>query len=54
MFNQKKYIQEYKKEHYRVFKVDLKPEEWEKLDKILKKKKITKAEFLRRAIKEHK
>lgn len=51
-FNQNKYIQEYKKEHYKTFKVDLKNEEWEQLEKLLKEKKLTKAEFLRRAIKE--
>lgn len=50
-FNQTKYIQQYNKEHYRTFKVDLKKDEWEQLDKILKEKGITKAQFLREAIK---
>lgn len=50
-FNQQKYIQEYNKEHYKTFKVDLKVEEWEELESILKSKGITKAQFLRNAIK---
>lgn len=49
-FNQQKYIQEYNKEHYKTFKVDLKKEELEELNKLLKKKNITKAKFLRDAI----
>jgi predicted DNA-binding protein len=49
-FNQKKYIQEYNKEHYKTFKVDLKKEELEELNQILKEKKKTKAQFLREAI----
>ena len=49
-FNQQKYIQQYNKEHYKTFKVDLKISEWNELDKILKKKKISKADFLRKAI----
>ena len=50
-FNQVKYIQQYNKEHYKTFKVDLKIEEMEKLEKILKEKGMTKAQFLRDAIK---
>lgn len=50
-FNQQKYIQEYNKEHYKTFKVDLKVEEWEELELLLKNKGITKAQFLRDAIK---
>ena len=38
-FNQQKYIQQYNKEHYKTFKVDLKISEWNELDKILKKKR---------------
>ena len=53
-FNQLKYIQEYNKEHYKTFKVDLKTKEFEELEKILKKAKLTKAEFLRQSIKEYK
>ena len=53
-FNQLKYIQEYNKEHYKTFKVDLKIKEFEELEKILKKAKLTKAEFLRQSIKEYK
>lgn len=53
-FNQTKYIQKYIKEHYSTFKVDLKKEEKEELDRLLKKKKMTKADFLRKAIKQFK
>ena len=49
--NQQKYIQQYNKEHYKAFKVDLKVEELEELESILKSKGITKAQFLRNAIK---
>ena len=49
-FNQIEYIKEYNKEHYKTFKVDLKKEELEELNKLLKKKNITKAKFLRDAI----
>ena len=50
-FNQRKYIIEYNKEHYKAFKVDLKVEELEELEKILKEKEMTKAQFLIDAIK---
>ena len=50
-FNQIKYIQEYNKKHYKTFKVDLKKEELEELEKILQEKGISKAQFLRDAIK---
>ena len=53
-FNQSKYIQEYNKEHYKTFKVDLKTKEFEELEMILKKAKLTKAEFLRQSIIEYK
>lgn len=49
-FNQIKYIQEYNKEHYKTFKVDLKKQEFEELNKLLKEKKLTKAQFLRDSI----
>lgn len=49
-FNQQEYIQEYNKAHYRAFKVDLKTEEIEELNKLLKEKGLTKAQFLRKAI----
>jgi len=47
----KEYKIKYNKEHYKAFKVDLKIEELEELEKILKKENITKAQFLRNAIK---
>lgn len=51
-FDQQKYIQEYNKSHYKTFKVDLKINEWEELEDLLKGLKMTKAEFLRDAIKQ--
>lgn len=47
---QKSYIQEYNKEHYKTFKVDLKKEELQELNELLKKEGLTKAQFLRDAI----
>jgi len=44
------YKREYNKNHYKTFKVDLKIEELKELEEILKKKKLTKAQFLRNAI----
>lgn len=49
-FNQQKYIQEYNKQHYKTFKVDLKKDEFDELEELLNKKRITKAQFLRDAI----
>lgn len=51
-FNQNKYIQEYRKEHKKQFNVDLNKEEWEELNKLLKQKKMTKVEFVRKGIEE--
>ena len=50
-FNQIKYIQQYNKEHYSTFKVSLLKEEMEELNYILKERNMTKADFLRVAIK---
>ena len=49
-FNQKEYKKNYNKSHYKTFKVDLKIEEKEELDKLLKHNKLTSADFLRNAI----
>ena len=49
-FNESKYKQQYNREHYRTFKVDLKTDEFLELDRILKELGITKAQFLREAI----
>ena len=49
-FNQQKYIQEYNKEHYKAFKVDLKVDELKELEALLKKNNLSKAQFLRDAI----
>ncbi len=51
-FNQLKYKMTYGKEHYKAFKVDLKIEEMEELNKLLEKHKLTKADFLRQSIEE--
>lgn len=53
-FNQIKYIQEYNKDHYKVFKVNLKNKELEQLEKYLKSHKLTKAQFLRNILIEKK
>ena len=45
------YNQKYNKEHYSSFKVELKKEEYAKLQKKLNSLGISKAEFLRQAIK---
>ena len=47
-----KYIQEYNKEHYKAFKVDLKVQELDELEALLQKKGLSKAQFLRNAIKD--
>lgn len=44
------YIQEYNRKHYKAFKVDLRIDELEELNGILKKEGLTKAQFLRKAI----
>ena len=51
-FNQKEYINNYKKEHYSAFKVNLKKEEKQELDKLLKESNLTKTRFLKNAIAE--
>lgn len=49
-FDENKYRQEFNKKNYKQFKVDLKTEEYERLNKNLEKKQITKSTFLRKAI----
>lgn len=49
-FNSTKYKQIYAQKHYKTFKVELKIEEMERLNNLLKKKNLTKAQFLRDAI----
>lgn len=51
-FNKNDYDIEYHKKHYKAFKVDLKKEEMEELNNLLKKRKLTKADFLRQSIEE--
>ena len=53
-FDQNKYIQQYHKEHYSRFLVDLPKEVKQELDDLLKKNGITKAQFLRWAIEQFK
>ena len=50
--NNKEYIKDYNKTHYERFRVYLKPEEMRELEKEIKRLGITKAEFLRNAIKD--
>lgn len=52
MFNKVKYKQEYNKKHYKTFKVDLTPVEYNLIDTYCKLKKITKANFLRICMKD--
>ena len=49
-FNQTEYIREYNKKHYSYFKVQLKKEEVEELEKLLKKLNMSKPDFVRRSI----
>lgn len=51
-FNQQKYIQEYNKEHYKEFRVNMKIDEIKELEKLLKDNHLTKAQLLRNAIDE--
>ena len=53
-FNQNEYQKKWKKEKKAQFKVDLNKEEKKELDELLEKEKITKAQFLRNAIKDFK
>lgn len=50
-FNQTKYIMEYRKQHKAQFNVDLNKSEKEELDILLKENNLTKADFIRLAIK---
>ena len=49
-FDEKKYRKDYNRKNYGAFKVDLKKDELEELEKELKEKNMTKASFLRKAI----
>jgi len=49
-FNQKEYVNQYKKEHYSPLKINLKKEEKEELDKLLADENITQTQFIRNAI----
>ena len=50
-FNQKEYINNYKKENYKTFKVEMQKQEKEHLDNLLKENNLKGAEFLRLSIK---
>ena len=50
-FNQTKYVMDYRKQHKAQFNVDLNKSEKEELDILLKDNNLTKAEFIRLAIK---
>lgn len=49
-FNQQEYIQQYNKENYIRFSVDLRKEYIDRIDKITKQHKISRAEFVRQSI----
>lgn len=49
-FNQHKYIQEYQAEHYKVFKANLKPDEYNIINEYIKNHGINKSQFLRLVI----
>ncbi len=49
-FNKREYDKKYLKDNYKTFRVELKKEEWEKADKLLKKNNITKVELVRIAL----
>lgn len=49
---QQQYLNEYKKEKTKIFKADLKIEEYEKICSILQKANLNKAQFIRQAIKD--
>ena len=51
-FNKKEYDINYKKLHKKQFKVDLNIEEYNYLEKLLKKYNLSKAQFLRNSIKQ--
>lgn len=49
-FNKSKYNTKYQKEHYARFVADLKPELKKRVDDYCRAEKISKSEFIRRAI----
>ena len=49
-FNQKEYIKEYNRSHYASLRVQLKKEEKEQLDKLLKKHNLPQPAFMRWAM----
>lgn len=51
-FNQREYINNYKKEHYAKLSVDLRKEDKEKLTEICKEQGITIKQFILQAIKD--
>lgn len=51
-FNQREYINSYKKEHYAKLSVDLRKEDKEKLAEICKEQGITIKQFILQAIKD--
>lgn len=53
-FNQREYINKYKKEHYSQLSVDLRKEDKEELIKICNEKGITIKQFILNAIKQNK
>lgn len=48
-FNQKDYIREYNKQHYSQFKANIKKQEMEELNELLKKYHMNKTQFILKA-----
>ena len=49
-FDENKYKQQYNKNHYKRFVADLKVEEFDELQELLKKNNLTKSQFVRNYI----
>ena len=49
-FNQNEYIKQYQKEHYKQFKINIKPDLFTRIDDYCKDNKISRSEFLAQAI----
>ena len=50
MNNKYKYINNYNKEHYKQFKATISKDDYDKLKKLLEKKKMSNADFIRWSI----
>lgn len=50
-YNKIEYNAEYNRTHYKTFKANLKPDDYEEIEEILKKENWSKADYLRESIK---